>query len=274
PATTFSCGDSTLTNGLDVTYTCAGASPTPTPTPTPTGTPAPGCGLLFGSGLTLGYPPNNFTLIASNTVNYTFANSQTAPNEFAVFQTHDPWGGTVLTDGITANGHTFTTFTPAQLAGFPFNTYRVIVLNWDDHFTSDFLADYTAAIPALEAYVSAGGVVWVQASIQGVPGDNFPMPFGGQGNGADFSSSDNIVDPSSPMMTGVPNPIVGNFASHVSMSGLPGPAHIVVINPNDQQPVLYDLRPAGACGNPSPTPTGKPNAYTPPQGGAGAWTPG
>ena len=38
PATTFSCGTSTLTNGLKVTYTCQGAaSPTPTPTGSPTG---------------------------------------------------------------------------------------------------------------------------------------------------------------------------------------------------------------------------------------------
>jgi hypothetical protein len=108
---------------------CGVGTPTPTPTPTPTGTPVPGCGLLVGSGLTLGYGPNNYTLIASNTVNYTFANSPAAPNDYAVFQTHNPWGFTVLTDAITANGHTFTTFTPAQLAGFPFNTYRVVVLN-------------------------------------------------------------------------------------------------------------------------------------------------
>jgi hypothetical protein len=231
-----------------------GACGSPTPTPSPTCTAGAG-GLLVGSGLTLGYPPNAFQLIASNTVNYTFANSQAAPNEFAVFQTHDPWGGTILTDAITANGHTFSTFTPAQLAGFTFSDYHVIVLNWDDTFTSEFLADYSAAIPALEAYVNAGGVVWVQASIQGVPGDNFPMPFGGQGNGADFSTSDNIVDPASPMMTGVPNPIIGNFASHVSESGLPGAAHIVVINPNDNQPVIYDLRPGGGCVTPTPTPT-------------------
>jgi len=33
PATTFSCGTGTLTNGLDVTYTAV-ACPTPTPTPT------------------------------------------------------------------------------------------------------------------------------------------------------------------------------------------------------------------------------------------------
>src|SRR4029077_1736009 len=33
-ATTFSCGETTLTNGLKVTYTCAGGGGSPTPTPT------------------------------------------------------------------------------------------------------------------------------------------------------------------------------------------------------------------------------------------------
>ena len=35
PATTFSCGTPTLTDGLDVTYTCVLTSPTPTPTASP-----------------------------------------------------------------------------------------------------------------------------------------------------------------------------------------------------------------------------------------------
>ena len=39
PATTFSCGTGTLTNGLKVTYTCTGGA-SPTPTPTPTGSPS------------------------------------------------------------------------------------------------------------------------------------------------------------------------------------------------------------------------------------------
>ncbi len=219
------------------------------------GSAPPGCGLLVGSGLTLGYAPNNYTLIASNTVSYTFAAGQTAPNDFALFQTHDPWGATVLKTAITNAGHTYTVFTPPDLATVNFSDYRVVVLNWDDHFLTDFITPYTAAIPALESYAATGGVVWVQGAIQGSPGDTYPMPFGGQGNGADFSSSDNIVDPASPMMLGVPNPITGNFASHVSFTGLPGPAHTVVVNPNDNQPVIYDLQAGGTCGSPTPTPT-------------------
>ena len=118
-------------------------------------------------------------------------------------------------------------FTPAQLAGFPFSDYRVIVLNWDDTFLSEFLADYTAAIPALEAYINAGGVVWVQGALQGSPGESYPFPFGGQAN-YDTQPENRIVDFASPIVKGVPDPIVGNSASHASDSGLPACAHVVV----------------------------------------------
>ena len=248
-------------------------TPTPTASPTPTATPVPGCGLLVGDGLAIGFAPNNYTLIASNIVNFTFSNGQTAPNDFAIFQTHDPFGSTVVEDAITAAGHTFSVFTPADLAGFDFTQYRVIVLNWDDHFISDFLGDYAAAIPALEAYVSGGGVVWVQGAIQGGEAgedNSYPLPFGGQSN-FDLSSSDPILDPSNPMVAGVPSPITGNFASHVSDEDLPGDADIVVVkggdnarvNGDDQSPVLYDLFRGTSCvptPTPSPSPTPTPTA--------------
>jgi len=78
----------------------------------------PGCGYWLVTGLAVGFAPNNFTLIASNIVNFTFSNSQVAPNDFAIFQTHDPFGATVVEDAITAAGHTFAVFTPGDLAGF------------------------------------------------------------------------------------------------------------------------------------------------------------
>ena len=239
-----------------------------------------GCGLLIGSGLTCGWDRNTWSAqLAGNTVQYAFALSQPAPNDFALFETHDPWGFTFIKDAITANGHTYTEFTPADLATVNFSDYRVIILNWDDTFLFEFITPYTAAIPALEAYVGAGGVVWVQAAIQGETGDNFPMPFGGQGNGADFSDSDNVVDPASPMMINIPNPMVGGgplSASHVSYTGLPDSAHTVVINPNNNQTVLYDLQ-CGGTPTPTPTPTatatGTPTATPTPTPCTGRCTP-
>ena len=218
------------------------------------GTAPKGCGFLVGSGLTCGWPMNSWSAqLASNTVQYTFAISQPAANDFALFETHDPWGSTFIKDAITSNGQTYTEFTPADLATVNFSDYRVVILNWDDTFLNEFITPYTAAIPALEAYAGAGGVVWVQAAIQGNPGDNFPMPFGGQGLGAHFSDSDNVVDPASPMMIDIPNPMHGgNSVSHVSYTGLPGPAHTVVINPSNNQTVLYDLQVGGNCGGAVP----------------------
>ena len=49
------------------------------------GTAPKACGLLIGSGLTCGWNLNNFSAqLASNTVQYTFALSQPAANEFAL----------------------------------------------------------------------------------------------------------------------------------------------------------------------------------------------
>jgi Kelch motif protein len=234
--------------------------PPPTPCP-PTPTPTPPCGLAIGSGLTVGFPPSGYSQIALNTVNYTFSSSVNAPGEFALFETHDPWGGTVIKDAITAAGHTYTEFTPADLAGFNFSQYRVVILNWDDTPLSDFGgsaacgggAAYVSALPALEAYSAAGGVVWVQGAIQGSFGDCFPLPFGGQAC-LDFSFEDPILEECNPMMIGVENPIEGNYASHTSQTGLPAASNVVVINPSDQNSVVYEL----ACATPQPTPTPTP----------------
>src|SRR5262245_25902109 len=80
-----------------------------TPTPTPTCTAS---GLLIVAGQT-----NEFYDYAEldDIVLYSFAQSHTAPNQFAIFRTHSPWGMNLLTNHITGGGYTYTIFTPAQL---------------------------------------------------------------------------------------------------------------------------------------------------------------
>ena len=227
-----------------------------TPTPTPTCTPPPPTlsGLVVGDGLALGFAPNNFQQIAINIVNYTFCKSVSAPNDFAIFQTHNPWGYTVVADAIACAGHHYQVFTPDQLAGFDFSQYRVVILNWDDTFLDEFNTQYDAAIPALEAYATAGGVVWVQGAIQGTEGEDcYRLPFGGQ-SCVNIGFSDPIVDPSNPMVEGVSSPIMGSAASGVADTCLPAEAHIVVVDGDDNNPVLYELGPGASCASPTPTP--------------------
>jgi N-acetylneuraminic acid mutarotase len=244
-------------NGFDLTdaEVLAPCIPAPTPTPTPcppTPSPTPPCGLVIGDGLTIGFAPNGYQQIASNIVNFTFSSSASAPNDYAIFETHDPWGFTVVKDAITAAGHTYSVFGPCDLPGFDFSQYRVIVLNWDDTLTGAFLTLYSGALPALEAYSAAGGVVWVQGAIQSP--DCYPLPFGGQ-SCQDFSPVDDIVNICNPMVANVPNPIVGNFASHVTSSGLPAAADVVVISESDSNPVLYDVTCQAAAPTPTPFPS-------------------
>jgi hypothetical protein len=97
PATTFSCGTATLTDGLKVTYTCAQVSPSPTPTPTATGSPS-GCTIngsidpsdptqtdrLFRSGIPQTCPASTTCAIfgdptARHYDSYTFTNTTGAP---------------------------------------------------------------------------------------------------------------------------------------------------------------------------------------------------
>ena len=244
-------GGASLASAETLTPCIPTPTPTPSPcTPTPSASPTPACGLLIGDGLAIGFEPNGYQLIASNIVDYTFSSSVLAPNDYAIFETHDPWGFTVVKDAITAAGHTYSVFTPGDLVGFDFSQYRVVILNWDDTFAGDFLCPYTTALPALEAYAAAEGVVWVQGAIQD---GCYPLPFGGQ-SCLDFGVEDPIVDICSPMVLGVPNPIVGDAASHVTDTDLPPEAHVVVINDSNSNPVLYDLTCPTAKPTPTPTP--------------------
>jgi len=243
-------GDGFSDTDIVETAQLVGCTPTPTCTPPP---PPTLSGLVVGDGLTIGFAPNGYQQIASNIVNYTFCKSLSAPNEFAIFQTHNPWGATVVADAINCGGHHSQVFTPDQLAGFDFSQYRVVILNWDDTFLSDFDTQYEAAIPALEAYAAAGGVVWVQGAIQGFVDECYSLPFGGQ-SCHEFGSSDPIVDPSNPMVEDVPSPITGTFASHVADTCLPAEAHPVVVNGDDSNPVLYELGPGAPCTTPTPPP--------------------
>ena len=227
-----------------------------TPTPTPTCTPPPPTlsGLVVGDGLAIGFAPNNFQQIAINIVNYTFCKSLSAPNDFAIFQTHNPWGYSVVADAIACGGHNYQVFTPDQLAGFDFSQYRVVILNWDDTLLDEFGTQYDAAIPALEAYAAAGGVVWVQGAIQGTEGEDcYRLPFGGQ-SCVNFGFSDPIVDASDPMVEGVSSPIKGSAASGVADTCLPVEAHVVVVDGDDNNTVLYELGPGAPCTTPTPTP--------------------
>jgi hypothetical protein len=176
-------------------------------------------GLGITSGMTIGFQPNGYQQEATNFVRYTFLRSQPAANQFAIFDTHDPWGFTIIKDAITGNGYTYAEFPVTALPGFNFSDYRVVILNFDDTFLTDFQTSYSAAVAALQTYVLNGGVLWLQTANQGNPGQNYTTPDGATCNLADYEGDNYIIDPSHPTMTGITGPIPGNSTSHVNFTG-------------------------------------------------------
>jgi hypothetical protein len=214
----------------------------------------PDCGRVIGSTFAVGYPPNDYAFLADNGVDYSFSHSHFASNDFAIFQTHDPWTATVVKDAITDAGHSWDVFTPADLDGFPFSGYRVVVLNWDHTQVTAFETEHTAALAKLQTYVRNGGILWVQAAILAGGDNNFTMPFGGTETfGVSFS--DAIVDPSSDLVTGADNPLTGNEASLASYGGLAAGSHIIARQGDASGPTsLYTFR---ACPTGSYKPDGR-----------------
>src|SRR5438067_13732475 len=78
------------------------------------------CGRLVASGIATGYGANGFSYLADDAVRFTFSKGHDAARDFAIFQTHDPWGDTVLKTAIGGAHHSYRVFEPSQLAGFAF----------------------------------------------------------------------------------------------------------------------------------------------------------
>jgi hypothetical protein len=192
------------------------------------------CGLMIVSGQTTGFTytgnPQS-PVLAANDVSYTWASSQSAPNQFAIFQTHDPWAGTIIKTAITNAGYSYSVFSPASMAGFNYANYSVVILNFDDTCPSAFDPPYSSEIPSLQNYVLAGGVLWLQGAIQGLTScssDSYSLPFGGTAN-FDIENDNYIINPASPLMAGVSNPFSGNYASHVNFSGYPPSSSVIAV---------------------------------------------
>ena len=248
---------------IRVTGPCNTPTPTATRTPTPTATPPCGSGLLVVAGQTTGFGPHAWgATLAQNDVDYTWAaGSASKPiQKFAVVQDHDPWGTTPNRVKNAINvGHSFDPFTPSDLDPWNANldNYRVIVLNFDDHWATQLTAYDANAITHLQSYIAGGGVVWYQLAAQS---GTYALPFGGT---AVYDLETNNFPPSigtHPLTLGMSSPFTGYYASHYTFGGLPAGAQVIAhADWVHGWPTLYTYSPA-PCNTPTPTATSTPTA--------------
>ncbi|PYK64400.1 MAG: hypothetical protein DME50_13760 [Verrucomicrobia bacterium] len=172
PATTFSCGTSTLTGGLKVTYSCQGAA---SPTPTPTGSPT-GC---------------QFRVLIA------YADIAGQPNELR---------GQILAEpGVTAVD-LFDAFSGTPTLG-QLQQYNIVYA-----FSNNGWADATAMGNVLADYEDAGGVVVVSTfawdnrgpwNLAGRWMTGGYTPYDSTSTTNFSTNTANITDPGHPLMQGV-----------------------------------------------------------------------
>lgn len=226
--------------------------------------PAVACGLYIGSGILMRYQNE----VVTNLVNYTYANSITAPNDFAIFEAHTSSGGEEIKKKITGTGHSYTVLTPSQLASANLSSYRVVILNWEEHTLNEFSSQYTAALSIMTSYVNAGGVLWVQAGFNGSQGNTLSMPFGGN---AQFQPgfAALIMDQASPVVAGLQQTqLFGDPAHNVVFPNVPASGHVITGTFDGATPTMYEIKGSGSCvapgGTPTPTPATTPTPVTTP----------
>jgi hypothetical protein len=145
-----------------------------------------------------------------------------------MIQDAHPWGTTSDEDLLTANGIAFDVIPSSSLASTDLSQYpRVIVPSDQPQGTYNVLLGQAAQ---LDQYVTEGGVLEFHAAASGWNGgdDSQIVLPGGMRIQPHYALTNDVLDPSHPLMAGVPDPFTGSFASHASFSNIPAFATLIV----------------------------------------------
>jgi len=143
-----------------------------------------------------------------------FGNARTAPNVLLV-QTGDGWGINHVAHWLSL-GANVNSISPFDLANTPLTPYCLVVLELQSGSgAAAQIAAVNGAAGAVDAYVAGGGTLMYSGGHQ-----DFLLPVALPGgayaeiNGSSFTGSNPFVDASHPILAGLSNPIVGNYANH------------------------------------------------------------
>ncbi len=138
-----------------------------------------------------------------------------------------PWGSTANEQILAANGIAYDVIGSAALASTQLNRYRLVIVA-SDQPTSTYTT-LAAGAAQINGYVAGGGVLefhaagwgWSggDASLVTLPGGMHIVQYG--------AGLNHVLDPTHPLMVGVPEPFFGTGASHAYFTDLPASAHPV-----------------------------------------------
>jgi len=159
-----------------------------------------------------------------------------AAQQILVLQDEEPWGLDSWQDVLDDAGLPYTVVTSADLATTDLTPIDMaIVASRQDSAFNDAV---TLAIADFEAFVSGGGVlVWSGCSREGET--PYPNPPFGADNDFDYAYDNDLVDPTHPLLDGLPDPVSGYYASHNYFTALPVAAAVLLTSQDNGEATLY-----------------------------------
>lgn len=138
-----------------------------------------------------------------------------------LFQDASPWGSSAQQQVLEGNSLPYDQLPSSAMSGTDFSPYSQVIIPSDQPQT--LYDTYNATRAKFEDYASEGGLIEFHAAAWGWNGGDLtdiPLP----GNiyiNYSFQNYNYIVNPAHPLVSFLPNPIYGSFASHVYFTNLP-----------------------------------------------------
>lgn len=169
-----------------------------------------------------------------------------------------PWDSNALEDTVTSLGITYTVYTSDQMAtvDLPLNKIVWIINDQPQAFYNNYYSNQSK----FDNFVNAGGTLLFEACDKGWNGGSLAdagatLP-GNVTSTMVYDYNNTNINPTHPMMTGVPTALYGTYASHNYYLNLPVDSTILCVD-SQNHPTLVEYK----CGMGRVIATGQPLEY-------------
>ncbi|MBX3058833.1 MAG: carboxypeptidase-like regulatory domain-containing protein [Anaerolineae bacterium] len=155
-------------------------------------------------------------------------------NPVLIIQDYYPWGIDSIQQILNNNGIAYDQVNSSYMATIDLSAYELVIIPSDQSF--DFYNAWDANIGRFEAYVEAGGALWLSGTTQG------ETPLMPEGVVNQFGTDDynDVLLPAHPWVAGVSGQISGSSASHNYFTNLSPGSQVVAQSTGYGQATLVD----------------------------------
>jgi hypothetical protein len=152
-------------------------------------------------------------------------------------QSGAPWGTASNEQVLNGNGIAFDTIAAESLPGTDLTPYRLLIVASDQSVS--FYSALAAELSRIEAWVMSGGIFEFHAA-SNADTSMLTLPRGMRMS-QHLASTNHVLDPTHPLVDGIPSEFFGTYASHSSFTNIPADAALVASD-DVGQPNLVEYR--------------------------------